>query len=145
MTSNSSGISPSVVTVSVLLLLGAPILAAGAAEPSLQASGQRSMWDVLIALFVFAVTAASAALPLAAWREWRGYWRPGALFPLLFLLFWLGVIGLSKWRDPESHSLWPFEIFAWAMLNMIYMVGLMTAKRIIDKSDKERSVTIEPD
>ena len=41
--------------------------------------------------------------------------------------------------DPGSHRLWPFELFAWAMANMIYMVIVMTAKRKLDKHDAEET------
>ncbi len=122
------------------LLLIALVLcgwATQAQEPGL-AAGQ-SLWWIAILLFVGAVTAASAALPLAALRVWAGPWRLAAMFPLLVLVFWALLILVSKWLDPSSRSLWAFEVFAWAMLNMIYMVAMMTAKRIIDKSDNEQS------
>ena len=38
--------------------------------------------------------------------------------------------------DPGSHRLWPFELFAWAMANMIYMV-VVDPKRKLDKHDAE--------
>jgi hypothetical protein len=37
--------------------------------------------------------------------------------------------------------LWLFEIFSWAMLNMIYMVSLMTIKRIFEKADEKNGLS----
>ncbi len=95
------------------------------------------LWNLFIALIVLLVTAASAALPLAAIKQWNRHWRIGAAIPLLVLLIWLAVIAVSRSLSDETHQLWPFEIFAWAMLNMIYMVALMTAKRLFDKEDEK--------
>lgn len=91
-------------------------------------------WNFVIALIVLAALLASAALPLAALRQWSGGWRIAALLPLLLLALWISVITLSRMADSNSHRLWPFEIFSWAMLNMIYMVAVMTYKRKIDKA-----------
>ena len=56
-----------------------------------------------------------------------------AMFPLATLMLLLVVIVTARLDDPGSHRLWPFELFAWAMANMIYMVIVMTAKRKLDK------------
>ncbi len=93
------------------------------------------LWDLVIALIVLVAAASSGALPLAAARQWQGAWRLGALLPFIVLLLWVALIILTRAIDPQSHALWPFEIFAWAMLTLIYMVGLMTAKRIFEKAD----------
>jgi len=98
-------------------------------------------WNLLIALIVLAVTMASAALPLAAVRQWTRLWRIGAAFPLLLLFIWLAVIAVSRLLSEDAHRLWPLEIFAWAMLNMIYMVVLMTAKRVFQKEDENKGAT----
>lgn len=95
-------------------------------------------WNLAIAGIVLVFSLASAVLPLAAMKQWQGSWRIGALLPLLGLGLWAGIIVLSRLADPQSHRLWPFEIFAWAMLNMIYMVALMTAKRVFEKADQEK-------
>ena len=102
------------------------------------AAGNAVFWNLVIAIIVLAVTLASAALPLAALRQWQGNWRRVALAPLVLLGIWVGVILLSRLTDPGSHRLWPFEVFSWAMLNMIYMVAVMTYKRQIDKAEAER-------
>jgi hypothetical protein len=99
------------------------------------------MWDLSIAIIVLLTTLASAALPIAAIRQWPKKWRYSALFPLIILVLWLGLIGLSKAADSRSHMLWQFEIFSWAMLNMIYMVSLMTIKRILEKADEKNGVS----
>jgi hypothetical protein len=49
------------------------------------------------------------------------------------------VIVAGRLDDPGSHRLWPFELFAWAMANMIYMVVILTAKRKLDKHDAEKT------
>ena len=108
-----------------------------AATVSSNDAGTEWQWNLLIALIVLLVTAASAALTLAAIKQWSRGWRIGATIPLLVLLAWLIVIAVSRLLSEESHQLWPFEIFAWAMLNMIYMVALMTAKRIFEKADEK--------
>ena len=98
-------------------------------------------WNLVIALVVLAFTLASAALPIAATRQWQRYWRGAALFPMLVLLIWIALIVFSRMGGSEAHQLWPLEIFAWAMLNMIYMVALMTSKRILEKADEEKSTS----
>ena len=91
------------------------------------------IWDLVIAAIVLVFTLASGALSLAAMRQWRGKWSISALLPMVILALWCLIIVIAKVQSPESHTLWPFEIFAWAMLNMVYMVGVMTIKRILEK------------
>ena len=107
---------------------------------STPATGWDWGWNLLIALTVFSVAVASAALPIAAFRQWQGTWRFSAALPLLILAIWLGIIFISRIISTESHGLWALEVFGWAMLNMIYMVALMTIKRIFEKADKEKSI-----
>lgn len=93
-------------------------------------------WNLVIALIVISATLASAALCVAAYRNWpQKGWRWGALVPVGILVLMLVVIAFARTGENLSHELWPLEIFAWAMLNMIYMVGLMTTKRIFEKAD----------
>ncbi|MEC7125479.1 MAG: hypothetical protein VX536_06080 [Pseudomonadota bacterium] len=108
--------------------------AAGADEDT-----QAVFWNFVIAVIVLATLIASAALPVAALRQWPGRWRFFAMFPLAALIFQLAVIVTGRLDDPGSHRLWPFELFAWAMANMIYMVIIMTAKRKLDKHDAEET------
>jgi hypothetical protein len=42
--------------------------------------------------------------------------------------------------DATAHELWALEIFAWAMINLIYMVTAMTAKRMFVKHDGESPI-----
>lgn len=121
----------------LLCLVAAPLLWAADSNVVTGDGDLRWVWNLLIAFIVFVVSAASAALPVAACRKWRRYWRIGAALPLVCLGIWLVVILLSKLLAPDSHRLWPFEVFAWAMLNMIYMAGLMTARRLFEKADKQ--------
>lgn len=98
-------------------------------------------WNLIIALLVFAATAGSAVLNIAAIRQWDRNWGLVSALPLLGLLL-LGVLILvTKQLDAGAHELWALEIFAWAMLNMIYMVTAMTAKRMFAKRDDEESAS----
>ena len=115
------------------LSLGAEV-SAGADEET-----QAVFWNFVIAVIVLATLIASAALPVAALRQWPGRWRYFAMFPLAALILQLAVIVTGRLDDPGSHRLWPFELFAWAMANMIYMVIIMTAKRKLDKHDAEET------
>lgn len=121
-----------ILRIGLLLLL--PGLALGAESDN---SDSVWFWNLVIALIVMLVTLASAALPVAALRQWQRSWFIAAAAPLVILALWCGVIFLSRIDNPNSHRLWPFEIFSWAMLNMIYMVALMTYKRKIDKAREE--------
>lgn len=112
-----------------------PLLAVEAADGS-----AALVWNLVIAFTVLIFTVASALLPLAAWQQWSGGpWRNAAAAPLLLLLLWGAWIVVAKLGDPGAHGLWPLEIFAWSMLNMIYMVLIMTAKRILEKADADKS------
>ena len=104
-------------------------------------NGVGSTWNLLIALFVLLATAASAALPVAALRQWQGYWRLSAGLSLAVLAAWLGLIFVSRLFSEDAHRLWVLEIFAWSMLNMIYMVALMTIKRASEKADKKNTLS----
>ncbi|MFT4748995.1 MAG: peptidoglycan/LPS O-acetylase OafA/YrhL [Pseudohongiellaceae bacterium] len=95
-------------------------------------------WNLVIALIVICATLASAVLCIAAYRNWpQKGWRLGALAPVGVLALMLVIIAFARLGDNISHELWPLEIFAWAMFNMIYMVGLMTTKRIFEKADAQ--------
>ncbi|HAG70876.1 MAG TPA: hypothetical protein DCL66_01610 [Gammaproteobacteria bacterium] len=95
-------------------------------------------WNLVIASIVISATLASAALCVAAFRNWpQKGWRWGALAPIGILALMVVIIALARSSDNNTHELWPLEIFAWAMLNMIYMVGLMTTKRIFEKADAQ--------
>lgn len=121
---------------SLLFFLGLhnPALAASADGPAYSAA-----WNTVIVLIVFAATVGSAVLNFAAIRQWDRNWGLVSGLPLLGLLIWCGIILLGKSIDGNSHSLWQLEIFAWAMINMIYMVTAMTAKRMFAKKDAEKS------
>ena len=118
--------------------LGMPTLARAQALGGLE-SESGWLWTLLIAAFVLIVTVASAVLPYSAIKQWRGAWRVAAAAPLVVLLLWLAVIIVSRVLTTDSHALWPLEIFAWAMLNMIYMVSIMTIKRMFAKADEDNS------
>jgi len=120
-----------------LLFSTACIAAEGTADTAEET--QAIFWNFVIAVIVLATLIASAALPVAALRQWPGRWRYLAMFPLATLMLLLIVIVTARLDDPGSHRLWPFELFAWAMANMIYMVIVMTAKRKLDKHDAEET------
>jgi len=136
----SCHLNPAVKSVAIGLSLFAVSDFALATAPGLTTPDAPWIWNLVIAVIVLAATAASAALPLAALKQWQGSWRVGAAIPLLILAIWVALILVSRLGDGQGHQLWPLEIFAWAMINMIYMVAIMTAKRIFIKHDEENSV-----
>lgn len=122
--------------LSFMLLTLVSLNTQAAAVASDEAGYIAFIWNLLISLIVLLVSVASAVLPVAAIRQWAGVWRAGAAASLLVLLIWVAVIIISRSISADTHRLWPFEIFAWAMINMIYMVALMTAKRIFERADQ---------
>ena len=130
-------LSPGKLLAALLLCLAAPMLFAASGELDAEQQSQAVFWNMVIAVIVLVTLLASAALPLAALRQWRGRWRYFAVFPLLVLAIWLLVIIAARLDDSSAHRLWPFELFTWAMFNMIYMVIIMTGKRKLDKADAE--------
>lgn len=122
------------VSLLFFLSLSHPALGASADGPAYSAA-----WNTVIVLIAFAATVGSAVLNFAAIRQWDRNWGLVSGLPLLGLLIWCGVILLGKSIDGSSHALWQLEIFAWAMINMIYMVTAMTAKRMFAKKDAENS------
>ena len=103
-------------------------------ELSQPSNSQTFAWNLVIALIVIIFTMASAALPIAAMRQWKNAWSTAAKVPLFVLVIWILVIIVGKLQSADSHNLWSFELFAWAMMNMVYMVTIMTIKRIIEKN-----------
>ena len=110
-------------------------------DPQAAAQSAEWFWNLVISLIVITISAASAALPVAAFKQWTGSWRIAAMAPLVVLLLWVTIIVIARLESIDAHRLWPFEIFAWAMLNMIYMVAVMTIKRVLDKADEEESLS----
>ena len=124
-------------TASLLLFLQTPLAFAASANISAEQEAEAVFWNMVIAIIVLGTLLASAALPVAALRQWPGRWRYFAGFPLVALAVWVLLIVTARLGDSNSHRLWPFELFAWAMFNMIYMVIIMTGKRKLDKADAE--------
>ena len=127
--------------LTAVVMLASGTVAAQVSDANLTTPDSAWAWNLVIALIVLAATAASAALPLAALKQWRGSWRIAAAIPLVILLIWVGFIALSRLGDGQGHRLWPLEIFAWAMINMIYMVAIMAAKRVFIKADEEKAAS----
>lgn len=123
----------------LLAIVGPELLYAAQAVPPAETTAPNWGWNLLINLLVLAIAGGSAMLPVSALRQWTGQWRLCAALPLIILLIWVGIIVISKQISAEAHQLWPMEIFAWAMVTMIYMVTLMTAKRAFEKKDLENS------
>jgi high-affinity Fe2+/Pb2+ permease len=90
---------------------------------------------------VAGATLGSAVLPWSALRHWQNRWRYAALAPLVVLALMLLNVAVARVMDPQSHTLWLFEVFAWAMLNMVYMVSVFTAKRMLEKADAEQEAS----
>lgn len=124
-------------TFYLLILLQTPLAFAASANINAEQKAEAVFWNMVIAIIVLGTLLASAALPIAALRQWPGRWRYFAAFPLVALAVWVGLIVTARVGDTNSHRLWPFELFAWAMFNMIYMVIIMTGKRKLDKADAE--------
>ena len=106
---------------------------------SVNSAGSADSWDLIIWIVVFTATSGSAVLNIAAMRNWDRNWGLVSGLPLLGLLLWGVLIFVTKQLDSSTHELWALEIFAWAMINLIYMVTAMTAKRMFAKSDSEKS------
>lgn len=104
---------------------------------SIAISSDEPIWVYVIIGFVLATLACSAALPLAAIRQWSGAWKACAISPLIALAVWVGFIITAKQLDQSAHPLWMLELFSWSMLNLIFMVTAMTAKRTFEKSRAE--------
>ena len=104
---------------------------------SVNTAASADSWDLIIWVVVFAATSGSAVLNIAAIRNWDRNWGLVSGLPLLSLLLWGVLIFVAKQIDSSTHELWALEIFAWAMINLIYMVTAMTAKRMFAKSDSE--------
>ena len=104
---------------------------------SIAISSDEPIWVYVIIGFVLATLACSAALPLAAIRQWSGAWKVCAVSPLIVLAVWAGFIITAKQLDQNAHPLWMLELFSWSMLNLIFMVTAMTAKRTFEKSRAE--------
>ena len=66
-------------------------------ELSQPSNSQNVAWNLVIALIVIIFTMASAALPIAAARQWKNAWSTAAKVPLFALGIWILVIiiGLS--------------------------------------------------
>ena len=105
---------------------------------SVNSAASADSWDLIIWIVVFAATSGSAVLNIAATRNWDRTWGLVSGLPLLGLLLWGVLILVAKQLDTSTHELWTLEIFAWAMINLIYMVTAMTAKRMFAKSDSEK-------
>ena len=125
---------------SMFSLVGATVSAAfwsnplWAAQPSTQ-SGSFDIWDTLMLAIVLLTTASSAALSVAAWRQWQAGWRLVAALPIAALLVWMAWVSVSRYLYPNAHSLWSFELFGWALLNLLYMATVLTAKRTFEKTE----------
>ena len=101
--------------------------AAGADEDT-----QAVFWNFIIAVIVLATLIASAALPVAALRQWPGRWRYFAMFPLAALILQLAVIVTGRLDDPGSHRLWPFELFACVGLLLLMAFGLRIIAQVLE-------------
>jgi hypothetical protein len=122
--------------LSLTLLAGAVLSAP--VQTILAANNQAEsipLWDTVMLVIVFLTLSSSAALTVAAWRQWQRGWRLVAALPLVILVLWSGWIVGARSIDPVAHALWSFELFGWALLNLLYMVTALTAKRAFEKAD----------
>lgn len=89
---------------------------------------------LIVSLLALAVATAGVWLPWAAYRAWRGAWRKAALAPLLFGLLWLVWTIARAAANPGGGASWQLQIFAWAMMAMVYMTCAFTIKSILGKA-----------
>ena len=75
-------------------------------ELSQPSNSQTFAWNLVIALIVIIFTMASAALPVAATRQWKNAWSTAAKVPLFVLVIWILVIIVGKLQSAVSHNLW---------------------------------------
>lgn len=118
--------------LTAIVIMAAPV-------PVYAANGDNPVWNLVMLVVVLLATAASAVLPLSALKHWQGYWKWVAAAPLVLLTVWVGWIALAKMLVPGSRALWLLEIFAWAMLTLLYMATVFTAKRQFEKADSEKA------
>lgn len=116
------------------LAFGGSVFAASSSD-----TGAADSWNLVIGLVVLAATLGSAVLNIAAIRQWNRNWGIVSSLPLIGLMLWGLIIVVAKRMDASAHALWQLEIFAWAMINMIYMVTAMTAKRMFARRDDEEA------
>ena len=122
--------------VTTLACMLFPVLAAAPSLAFAATNGESSaIWDFLPLVVVMVAAAGSAVLPISAYRYWTGYWKLVAAIPLLVLAGWSSWILIARLVQPDSHRYWLLEIFTWAMLAMLYMATMMSAKRKFEKAD----------
>ncbi|GIT23343.1 MAG: hypothetical protein CM1200mP40_30250 [Gammaproteobacteria bacterium] len=54
-------------------------------DPQAAAQSAEWFWNLVISIIVITISAASAALPIAAIKQWAGRWRMAAMAPLVVL------------------------------------------------------------
>jgi len=91
--------------------------------------------NLVMILIVAAATVGSAALPVSAFKVWTGYWKLVAAMPFLFLAGWCAWVVIARLLNPGAHPYWLLELFAWAMLTLLYMATVFTARRQFEKAD----------
>ena len=91
--------------------------------------------NLVMILIVAATAVGSAALPVSAFKVWTGYWKLVAAMPFLVLAGWCAWIIIARLLDAAAHPYWLLEIFAWAMLTLLYMATVFTARRQFEKAD----------
>ena len=91
-----------ILTVVTTLLLSISIY--GQTESSSGIDSTQLAWNLVIALIVIVFTAASAALPVAAARQWQSSWSVAAKIPLVLLAEMAIPV-------PDPHTNIPISLF----------------------------------
>ena len=60
-------------------------------DPQAAAQSAEWFWNLVISIIVITISAASAALPIAAIKQWAGRWRMAAMAPLVVLGLWVSM------------------------------------------------------
>lgn len=97
----------------------------------------RFFLTLLVNLAIYLVPATLASLcSRGLARSSHDEWKLLAWVPVLPLALWAPFMAWGVTRDPTSHSLWPFELFAWGTLSLILFGGVLVARRIFGRLRK---------
>ena len=97
----------------------------------------RFVLTLLMNLLIYLVPAALASLgSMRLARSSHDEWKVLAWVPVAPLALWGPFMAWSVTRDPTSHNLWPFELFAWGTLSLILFGAVSVARRIFGRPRK---------
>ncbi len=84
--------------------------------------------DLMIYYFFFFILVVNSllavVLPLFGLFRWKGAWKVLVLFPYAILAMTGGVMYARIQNDAQAHTLWPIELFLWALGSWFFVVGV---------------------